>query len=318
MKPFISGENDALNSLLVGTSQHMQELRTMIRRVAPSRLPVFITGPTGAGKELVANALHLASGRQGAFVAFNVCALADTMFEDALFGHARGAFTGAVGESSGYLAEANKGTIFLDEISGLALASQAKLLRAIESQTFRPVGAARDRQSEFRVLAASNEDLQALCRQGRFRLDLFHRLAGMTLHVPPLSSRKADIPALTDKFLRLLSGTYQITMDEDAMQLLVRAEWSGNVRQLKNVVELAHTLSDGPSIPVRAVRTALSMDGSSGQRVRFSDKERELLVVLEEAHWSVPIAATRLGVHRATIYRRLARLSGAQPTLRAD
>lgn len=152
-------ESDALASVLIGESPSMRHLCQVIRKVASSRLPVLIMGPTGSGKELVASALHMASGRAGAFVAFNVCAVADTMFEDALFGHARGAFTGAVAESAGYLAEADKGGIFLDEISGLPLPSQAKLHRAIETQTFRALGAKRDRRSEFRVLSASNEEL---------------------------------------------------------------------------------------------------------------------------------------------------------------
>lgn len=304
---------DPLAALLVGDSAVMQHLRAFIRRVGPSRLPVFITGPTGAGKELVASALHCASERKGAFVAFNVCAVADTMFEDALFGHARGAFTGAFADAPGYLAEADAGTVFLDEIGGLPLASQAKLLRAIETQTFRAVGASRDRRSEFRVLAASNEDLHGMCDDGRFRHDLLHRLAGITLRVPPLSARREDIPQLIRVFLRQMAGETDVAVESGALDVLCACDWPGNVRQLKQIVELMFVLSEGKVIARDVVQAALATDYAPHPRcVRYGDRERELLVVMEETQWSVPTAADRLGVHRATIYRRLARMQNSK------
>jgi DNA-binding NtrC family response regulator len=150
------------DSVLIGDSAPMERLRMLVAAVAPTRIPVLIEGATGTGKELVAALLHRESRRDGAFVAFNVCALSETMFEDALFGHARGAFTGAAGETLGFLREANGGTAFLDEISGLPFVLQAKLLRAIETGVVRPVGSARDAHSDFRVIAATNERLDRL------------------------------------------------------------------------------------------------------------------------------------------------------------
>lgn len=237
----VRAPGDALASLLVGVSACMSQLRGVVAQLAQSRLPVLILGPTGAGKELVANAVHLASARKGGFVAFNVSALADTMFEDALFGHARGAFTGATGDTTGYLAEADKGTIFLDEISGLGLPSQAKLLRAIETQSFRPVGASRDKRSDFRIVAATNDDLLAQCDRALFRPDLYHRLAGVTVHVPSLAERREDIPVLMQAFLRSLSDDAAIVFTAGALETFGNAEWPGNVRQLKHAVELAFT-----------------------------------------------------------------------------
>lgn len=319
MTPTMSRDDDGLASLLIGASPVMVRLRTLIRRIAPSRLPVFITGPTGAGKELAATALHLASGRSGDFVAFNVCAVAETMFEDALFGHRRGSFTGAVANASGYLAEADNGTVFLDEIGGLSLASQAKLLRAIETQTFRSVGATRDTRSNFRVLTASNDDLSLLTESGRFRLDLYHRLAGITLRVPPLTERREDIVILAEAFLRNAHPGRTRKIDGQAMQALMRAEWPGNVRQLKHVVELAATLGDDATISNDVVRTALEMYGvPNAAETRYTERERELLVVMEQTQWSVPTAANKLGVHRATVYRMLARMNGGRTTTQSD
>lgn len=305
-------EPDVLASLLVGESLVMQRLRALVRRVGPAKIPVFVTGPTGAGKELVAHALHLSSGQRGSFVAFNVCAIADSMFEDAFFGHARGAFTGAVSDSRGYLAEGDKGTVFLDEISGLPLMAQAKLLRAIETQTFRPVGGCRDRQSDFRVVAASNENLSTLCELGRFRLDLFHRLAGITLRVPSLAEHREDIPLLVDTFLGRGKQNPK-AIDGQAIDVLMRQDWPGNVRQLKHVVELAAAFSDKDVIVRDAIQAALAADVAPPiGRLRDSEQARELLVVMEELHGDVALAAARLGVHRATIYRRLARLEVQQ------
>src|SRR5512146_522674 len=187
---------NSYDSPLIGDSKPMQRLRALIARVAPTKVPVLIEGETGTGKELVAASLHKQSRRDGAFVAFNVCALSDSMFEDALFGHAKGAFTGAVGESLGFLREANGGTAFLDEISGLPLAQQAKLLRALETGVVRPIGSARDAITDFRLIAATNERVDDLVDQGRFRPDLAHRLRGLVLTLPTLAERVDDIPAL--------------------------------------------------------------------------------------------------------------------------
>src|SRR3954470_19051267 len=197
-----------IGSAIVGDSSAIQQLRALIATVAPTRLPVLVEGPTGSGKELVAAALHQASGRRGRLVAFNVCAIGDALFEDALFGHVRGAFTGAANDSAGFLREADAGTVFLDEISGLPWALQAKLLRAVETGEFRPVGAARDARSDFRVVAATNEHLDDLVECGRFRADLKHRIGGVVISVPTLAERVDDIPDLTRYFARRATGGY--------------------------------------------------------------------------------------------------------------
>ncbi|MFL5605603.1 MAG: sigma 54-interacting transcriptional regulator [Gemmatimonadaceae bacterium] len=295
--------------MLIGDSIPMRQLRAVIARVAASALPVLIEGETGAGKELVARALHQASGRGGALVSFNVCAIADTMFEDALFGHVRGAYTGAVQSAPGYLAEANGGTLFLDEISGLPSGSQAKLLRAIETKEFRPVGANADRRSDFRVVAASNESLASLVEAGRFRRDLSHRLGGIRLAVPALRERAEDIPALVHRFSAQCTvlGTEPVTFSESALRRLQAYNWPGNVRELRYVVEAASTLAIRPMLGAEDVTPFLvAATGAPERRAAYHDQQ--LLTHLEQSAWDINEAARRLGVHRATVYRRLKRL----------
>ena len=192
--------SDCMSTLLIGDSLPMRQLRALIARVATSTLSVLIEGETGSGKELVARALHEMSGRSGALVALNVCAVPDSMFEATMFGHVKGAFTGALRDSAGYLTEAHRGTLFLDEVSGLSLTNQVKLLRAIETKEFRPVGARSDQRSDFRLIAASNEDMVHLVEGGQFRRDLAHRLGGIKLTVPPLRDRLEDVPILAAHF----------------------------------------------------------------------------------------------------------------------
>src|SRR5688572_4167741 len=239
---------NVVGSLLLGDSRAIQRLRSLIARLATSNAPVLIQGPTGSGKELVAEALHLCSGRPGPFVPFNVCAISDGTFESQLFGHVRGAFTGAVQDTRGYLAEADRGTVFFDEICSLTLNAQAKLLRAIETRSFRPVGGRHDRTSDFRLVAGSNEDLAALVGEGRFRLDLYHRLRALLVRVPPLVDHLEDVPLLARHFARCAAdgGTTQLT--DAAIACLMEHRWPGNVRELRNVVEFAIALADGPIV----------------------------------------------------------------------
>ena len=290
---------------IVGESALMRELRALIARVAPTRLPVLIEGPTGSGKELVAAQLHRASGRTGSLVAFNVCAIGETMFEDALFGHARGAYTGAIGESMGFLREANGGTAFFDEISGLPLPLQAKLLRAIETGVFRPIGAARDARSDFRPIAATNDDLAELVCDGRFRADLWHRLSGVVLRVPALVDRVDDIPLLARHFL----GAAGRVTDEAMASLMSRA-WPGNVRELRQVLEAARVFANG-AIDAAAIDAAVANRSAGSSKpnspARSLAERSELVAVLESAAWDTGRAASELGIHRATMYRRMKR-----------
>ena len=294
--------------VMIGDSAPMRRLRALIATVAPTRLPVLIEGETGTGKELVAATLHQQSKRTGSLVAFNVCALGESMFEDALFGHAKGAYTGAFGESLGFLREANGGTAFFDEISGLPLPLQIKLLRAIETGVFRPIGAARDARSDFRPIAATNESLSELVEQGRFRADLKHRLSGIALRLPSLAERVDDIPDLARHFLRCSTGV-DTTVSLEALAVLQGTPWPGNVRELKQVLDAAAAFARGV-VDVQAVETALAHRATAVAPPRIAEdlaERRELVTVLERASGDTERAAEMLGVHRATVYRRMKR-----------
>ncbi|MEO6879066.1 MAG: sigma 54-interacting transcriptional regulator [Gemmatimonadaceae bacterium] len=311
--------------LLVGESASIRELRRLIRAVAPARIAVLIEGDTGTGKELVAAMLHRESGRDGAFVAFNVCAVGETMFEDALFGHVKGAYTGALGESLGFLREANGGSAFFDEIGGLGAPMQAKLLRALESGVFRPIGASRDARSDFRTIAATNEHVDDLVAVGRLRSDLAHRLSGIVLSVPALAERVEDISMLAEHFAR------SVPVTPGARRLLEDRTWSGNVRELKQVIDAAlvfsRTVLDADAISTalahrsRRSRERVALAERSAPSSGFGESASDWLSVerqrvtrlLDVADWNAERVAADLGVHRSTLYRRLKRLGIVLP-----
>ena len=298
---------NALDILIRGDSIPIRRVRELVMRVAPSNLPVLIQGPTGSGKELVAHALHLASGRRGDFVPFNVCAIAETMFEDALFGHVRGAFTGALTDTRGFLAQADRGTCFFDEVSGLALGNQAKLLRALESRQFRPVGARSDVSSDFRIVAASNEDLQALRDAGKFRDDLLHRFGKVVIRVPALSERAEDIPALARHFLSQSVGS-ATDLAASAERRLMEYHWPGNVRELKSVIEASSVLSSRATLTLDDVSPFLRANASgSTPTVRSDFVLRRTVTAVMDLQGDVYAAAEQLGVNPTTVYRRLRR-----------
>lgn len=294
---------------LLGESPSMRNLRRMICRIAPSRMPVLIEGETGTGKELVAHAIHQASGRQGAIVPFNVCAIPEAMFESTLFGHKRGAYTGATQDSEGFLAEADHGTAFFDEISTLAPAAQGKLLRALETGAYRPVGARADRRSDFRIVAATNEPLAERVRAGAFRADLAQRLSGCVLALPPLRERAGDIMLLVTHFVRL-AGDRRLRFDQDAEQALVAHNWPGNVRELRMLVDRLHILADTELITAADIRDVLgAMHIADPATPPDGSAERErILAALRAAGGDTALAARSLGVHRSTLYRRMRRL----------
>lgn len=298
--------------ILVGESPVIRDVRREIVRFGPTRLPILIQGPTGSGKELAARAIHSVSRRDGALVAFNICALGDGMFEDALFGHVRGAFTGAAREARGYLAEANGGSVFLDEMSGLSMSSQAKLLRALETGVFRPIGADRDRVSDFRLLSASNEDLATMARERRFRLDLLHRIGGCIVTLPALHERREDIPVLVRHFLAEVTPGQ--TINAQALERLQTHRWMGNVRELRHVVDRLLVVAGGDEIALANVDAILRPGRPSIESVE-SDAlvHAKLMDILEQADWDTAVAAEMLNVHRATIYRWIHRLRIARP-----
>jgi DNA-binding NtrC family response regulator len=308
-----------MSDLLIGDSVPMRRLRAFIARIAASTLPVLIEGETGSGKELVARALHEWSGRSGRLVALNVCAVSDSMFEASMFGHVRGAFTGALRDSAGYLTEAHGGTLFLDEVSGLSIGNQAKLLRAIETREFRPVGGCADQRSDFRLVAASNESVATLVERRQLRPDLAHRLGGLHLRVPPLRERLEDVPALAMHFaMRGRGMPTDAVIVRGAMRVLQSHSWPGNVRELRHVVEASIALSGG-QVTAHDVATLIRPDlqdagkRPSDMRGRRDGRDRELLLILERCAWDVSEVASELGIHRATVYRRLGRLGVGAP-----
>lgn len=304
--------DEELKRWLVGESARLQELRSLILRIAPSFLAVWVEGETGVGKEQVALALHAASGRTGRFVAVNVTALADTMFEDALFGHERGAFTGAVGERRGYLEEADGGTLFLDEIGGLSLSAQSKLLRAIETKTFRRVGGHTDRTSNFRVVVAANEPLGPLVATGRFRADLAFRLRGAFIQVPTLRARPDDIGVLANHFLSRGETPDSGRLSVDAMRWLRTQSWWGNVRELRQLLDCAQVMSSDGTVGLHDLRVARSMVGlgtslTSREARADSSARGELLAILVRHDWNTEAVARELRIDRTTVYRRMRR-----------
>lgn len=296
-----------VKELLLGESESMRRLRTLLVRIAPAQLPVLIEGPTGSGKELVAKALHLVSGRRGQFVPFNVCAIADTMFEDALFGHVRGAFTGAMSDSAGYLRQAHEGTMFLDEVSGLPLSSQAKLLRAVEIGEFRPVGASKDMKSQFRLVAATNQRLDRLSQAGAFREDLLHRFGKMVVRIPALRDRREDVELLVGHFLGVFSPSAGHYFSPAAMRIAAEYDWPGNVRELRAVVETVVALATRDRIDVDQVSEVLEHDLPRRATPLLDFALKRTVDVLIDVNGDAMLAAERLGVHKSTIYRRVLR-----------
>src|SRR6187399_944152 len=236
---------------IIGRTPIMLQLFELIRTVAATSSTVLITGETGTGKELAARAIHDASPRRSQrFVALNCSAIPETLLEAELFGHVRGAFTGAVANRQGRLEQAHRGTLFLDEVGTMSPALQAKLLRVLQSREFERVGDSQTVKVDVRVIAATNSDLKRMVDAGAFREDLFYRLNVIPVRIPPLRERRADIPLLAQYFLDRLSieanpPRGRVTIAQDAQQALMAFEWPGNVRQLENVIERAFALSPG-------------------------------------------------------------------------
>lgn len=235
---------------IVGESEAIIEVIQMIAKVAMTDARVLITGQNGTGKELVAHQLHQQSDRNTKnFIEVNCAAIPSELIESELFGHVKGAFTSAVKDRSGKFEAANKGTLFLDEIADMSLAAQAKVLRALQERKIQRVGNEKDIAVDVRVIAATNKDLKTEIEEGRFREDLYHRLAVIMIHVPALGERKEDIPILTEHFVELLSkeqGLERKTFSKEALEKLNNYPWTGNVRELRNVIERLMILGDNP------------------------------------------------------------------------
>ena len=235
---------------IIGESKAVKEMRGMISKVSITDARILITGENGTGKELVAHQLHQQSNRSSKnFIEVNCAAIPSELIESELFGHVKGAFTSAVKDRSGKFEAANMGTLFLDEIADMSLAAQAKVLRALQEQKIQRVGNEKDILVDVRVIAATNKDLKQEILEGRFREDLYHRLAVIMIHVPSLSERKEDIPILTEYFVSLISkeqGIEKKIFTKEALEKLNKYPWTGNIRELRNVIERLMILGDNP------------------------------------------------------------------------
>jgi two-component system response regulator HydG len=312
------GERFAFRSL-VGKSAIMQQLYDLLERVAATSAPVLITGESGTGKELVARAVHQGSARATApFVAVNCTAIPETLLESELFGHARGAFTGASEARKGLFVEADGGTLFLDEIGDMSLALQAKLLRAIESGAVRPVGGSGERKVDARIIAATHRDLGAAVREKRFREDLFYRLHVLPVQLPPLRARREDIPLLIEHFSASVAARNpQLPRREwtaEAVRRLTEQPWPGNVRELRNLVERLLLLGRGKRIDMRDLAGALpepipeAMAGLASDIVPLRLLQRRYVEwVIAQTGGNKVRAAQLLEIDASTIYRMLAR-----------
>ncbi|CAN5876707.1 sigma-54 dependent transcriptional regulator [soil metagenome] len=313
---------------IVGSSPALRELLRMVQRVAPTDVTVLLTGESGTGKELVARALHDGSPRAAApFIALNCSALPADLVEAELYGHVRGAFTGADRDREGLFAAADGGTLFLDEVGELAPAAQAKLLRALEERTITPVGTTQTHAVDVRVVAASNRPLERLVDEARFRPDLLYRLSVVQLELPPLRERREDVPALAAHFIAHYAerhGRPPLPLSETARRALQVWDWPGNVRELRNAIERAVVLADGTAIevhdlpasiastatPLRPVDAAIAGLPFTEARARAVDAfERSYLAAsLERNGGNVSATARALGLHRQSLQKMLRRL----------
>ncbi len=320
---------------MMGRSPVMQELFSLIQRLAPHAKVVLISGETGTGKELAARAFHQAGPRRTRpFVTINCSTVVDTLFETELFGHVRGAFTGAVESKQGLFEAAQGGTLFLDEIGELPLSVQAKLLRALEYGEVQRIGSLQLKKVDVAVIAATNRDLRAEVAAGRFRDDLFYRLNVVDVTLPPLRDRREDIPYLTAAFMRDCAGRMRKPLNgltHAAERLLLNARWDGNVRELKNVIERACMLVEGTTVSERELAGVFGPDlpatparGRSAEpagrategAAPLDEIEREhILEVLRQVKGNRMKAAKVLGISRRALYRRLERhqLGGEAP-----
>ena len=317
---------------LIGASAAMREIFALVKRVAHNRSSVLITGGSGTGKEVVARTIHFHGSRgDKPFVPINCTAIPEGLLESELFGHMRGAFTGAHATKRGLFEQANGGTIFLDEIGDMPAGLQSKLLRVLQDREVRPVGATHTVPVDVRVIAATNKDLRTEIESGRFREDLFYRLNVIPIHIPPLSERPDDIPPLVEAFLAKHTDGEPRSISPDAVRALCAAEWKGNGRELENFIERTLALTDRPEIqlddlPLADVRTS-SGGGSVTERLREAAAQRVTLDELQDMYIDEVMAlhggnkvhaAAALGIDRKTLYRRAERRARREAAERSD
>ncbi len=305
---------------IIGQSEKMQSMFSCIEKISGSTLSVLIQGESGTGKELVAHAIHANSPRaQQNFIPVNCGALPDSIIESELFGHEKGAFTGAVGQKIGFFEIANRGTIFLDEISETSLNFQVKLLRVLQERQIRRVGGVKAIDIDIRIIAATNRDLPTLVREGTFRHDLYYRINEMAITLPPLRERQGDLPLLIDHFLERFARENRKpvpTLDPQARRLLFGYAWPGNIRELENVLKRAVVLADRIILPshlpppfLERRPTAAAVSGSGSLESQVMAAEREIITrALESNGHNVSLTARVLEVSRRTLQRKMTEL----------
>jgi formate hydrogenlyase transcriptional activator len=317
--------NELVGKEIIGESGSLRSVLQKVEMVAPTDSTVLICGETGTGKELIARALHnLSSRRTYPFVKLNCAAIPTGILESELFGHEKGAFTGAIAQRLGRFEMANHGTLFLDEIGELPLELQPKLLHVLQEQSFERLGGSRTIRTNARLIAATNRDLEAMVGRKEFRLDLFYRLNVFPIQMPPLRERTEDIPLLVRSFVQRFANRANKkveTISSSLMDALCRYDWPGNIRELQNVLERAVILSTGPvlDIPLSDLRLASSTLSDLSSAGTLNDAERRhIIAVLNETGWVLGGkngAAERLGLKRPTLQFRMKKLGIIRPSM---
>jgi DNA-binding NtrC family response regulator len=301
------------SEIFIGNGPEMLAIKEFARKVARSKCNVLITGETGTGKELVARLVHSLSPRnQAPLVSLNCAAVPDTLLETELFGHEKGAFTGAWRRSEGRMSEANGGTLFLDEIGEMSLGAQAKVLRSVETGQIQRPGARGTSPIDIRVFAATNQNLEAMVEEGKFRRDLYFRLNVARIALPPLRERRGDILELADHFLRLQAMSLTrapLGFSRPVQNALRRHEWPGNARELRNVVEVAMIHEPYPLVELEHIPASIGAESNSPERGNRPADRTRILEALRFTNWNKSEAAKKLHWSRMTLYRKMARYS---------
>ncbi len=313
------GQLNRIDDEIIGQSEEMERVKKMICKVAGSSSTVMIRGDSGVGKERVARAIHKASARAAeVFQAVNCAAINDNLIESELFGHEKGSFTGAHTQKKGQFETADQGTLFLDEIGDLNISMQAKILRALQEREIMRVGGTRPIKVDVRVIAATNRDLEAMVKDGRFREDLYYRLNIIPIVIPPLRNRRDDIPVLVDFFIaKHIAGSHRPIrgLTPGARNLIMSYSWPGNVRQLESAIERAILLCEGNEIEVEDLPVEIRQEGTSAaafnfklppEGISFDEVERSLITqAMEQTNWNITRAAKLLGLSFRTLQYRL-------------
>jgi formate hydrogenlyase transcriptional activator len=301
---------------IIGKSPALESVLEQVEQVAPTDSTVLIQGETGTGKELIARAIHNLSARCGRpFIKLNCAAIPFDLLESELFGHERGAFTGAIAQKVGRFELADKGTLFLDEVGDIPPALQPKLLRVLQEQEFERLGSTRTQQVNIRLVAATNRNLAEMVKRSEFRSDLYYRLNVFPIPLPPLRARRDDIPALVEHFVELYSRRMDKPIDQiapDTMSALTSYPWPGNIRELQNFIERSVIMTSGNVLQPPLATLQSSTGAESLGAVTLEDAERDhIRKILEQTHWVVAGpngAAARLGIKRSTLYFRMQKL----------